>query len=176
MLSYGSAQICEIWWTKKSPLLANSCCFLALTAAEIIQPGAAHPALLLHFYLRDPRRVQREHALNSFAVRNASNGERCVESASFAANHDSSEYLDAFFVAFHHARVHAHAVADGKRPQVGFLLFFLDDVDAAIHSFCKPRKCGRTLSFEDIEFANGIRAQSEESEPEHEHEITQKFL
>jgi hypothetical protein len=51
--------------------------------------------------------------------------------------------------------VNTYAIADGKRRHIAFLLFFLDDVDDAIHKVVRPRYCGgRTLSFGGTDFAN----------------------
>ena len=55
--------------------------------------------------------MDREDALDTFAVGNAADGEGFVDPAAFAADHDPGENLDALFVAFLHPGVHADAVA-----------------------------------------------------------------
>jgi hypothetical protein len=83
--------------------------------------------------------MQRENSLDALTIRDAPNGERFVESTSFTANHYAGKYLDSFFVSFHDARVNTYAITHGKRRQITFLLFFLDDVDNAIHKVVPPR-------------------------------------
>src|SRR5882724_6993221 len=103
--------------------------------------------------------MQRENSLDALTIRDAPNGERFVESTSFTANHDAGKYLDSLFVTFYDPRVNAYTVADRKRRQIGFLLFFVDDVDDSIHKpvqtprirahtlirrrrFCNSNSCG----------------------------------
>src|SRR5437773_12018351 len=102
--------------------------------------------------------MQRENSLHALTIRDTPNGERFVKSASFTADHHAGKYLDSFFIAFDNARVNTHAIADRKRRQIGFLLFFLDDVDDGIHKpaaawlrahtlirrrrFCNSNSCG----------------------------------
>ena len=83
--------------------------------------------------------MQRENSLHALTIRDAPNGERFIESASFTANYYAGKYLDSFFVSFYDARVNAYTVADRKRRHIAFLLFFLDDVDNAIHKVVPPR-------------------------------------
>jgi hypothetical protein len=77
--------------------------------------------------------MQRKDSLDAFSVRDTANSERFVQSASFPANHYAGKYLNPLFVTFYDPRVNAYAVADRKRRQIGFLLFFVDDVDDSIH-------------------------------------------
>ena len=114
-------------------LLSHRCRFLAFTTAEIIQLRATRATFLLHFHFCDPRRMERKNPFDSLTVRDPAHGERFVESAPFAANHNASEYLDSFFVSFDDARMNAYAIADRKRRQIAFLLFFVDYFDNAIH-------------------------------------------
>jgi hypothetical protein len=70
--------------------------------------------------------------------------------------------------------VNADAIADRKRRQIALLLFFLDDVNDAIHKFGQPRDCGRTLSFGEVDFATRIRAGQGHRELEHESDYEQE--
>ena len=84
-------------------------------------------------------------------------GETFVQAAALAANHDAGKYLDPFLVAFHHPRVHAYAVADRKRRDITFLLFFLNNIDGLVHKLvASARGCGRTISSRIAEIANAI--------------------
>ena len=53
------------------PLFSYRRRFLAFAGTEVIQSGATNAALLFHFHLRDPRRMQWENALDTFAVGNS---------------------------------------------------------------------------------------------------------
>src|SRR5262249_23173639 len=114
-------------------LLTHSRRFLALASAKIIQSAATHPALLLHFYFRNTRGVQRKHTLNAFPVGDSAHGECFIESATLTSNDYAREYLDSFFVSFHHTGVNAHAIPDRKRCHVALTLFFLNGIDNLIH-------------------------------------------
>ena len=60
----------------KSPgLLANGRRFLAFAPTEIIQFGPSRAAFRFDLNLCDARRIERENALDAFAVGNASHGE-----------------------------------------------------------------------------------------------------
>src|SRR3954451_8145165 len=83
-------------------LLANRGCFLALAIAQVIQLRTAGAARLLDFHLGNARRMEREHALDAFAVGNAPNGKSLVNPATFPADHDPCENLDALLVPFPH--------------------------------------------------------------------------
>src|SRR6266496_1181 len=74
-----------------------------------------------------------KHPLDAFSVRDAPDRERFVESAAFTADHYAGKYLDSFFVSFHLARMNAHTIANRKRRQIAFLLFFVDSIDDLIH-------------------------------------------
>ena len=109
--------------------------------------------------------MQRENALDAFAVRDAAHSEGLVKAAAFAANHYAGKYLNSFLVALHNARVNAYAVANRKRRQIAFLLFVLDEFNDPIHKavqtaqlradtlirrrrFCNSNSCGSVLSTE----------------------------
>src|ERR1700732_4655613 len=77
--------------------------------------------------------MQRENPLDAFAVGNAAHGERFVYPASFPANNDSGENLNAFLVAFDDAGVNMDAIADGEFGLIGAMLLFFDGVDNAVH-------------------------------------------
>ena len=108
--------------------------------------------------------MEREDSLDALSVRNAAHSECLVESAPFTADHHAGKYLDSLFVTFYDPRVNAYTVADRKRRQIGFLLFFVDDVDDAIHKPVQPRGCGRTLSFGGVDFATRIPAAQDRRE------------
>jgi hypothetical protein len=91
--------------------------------------------------------VQRENALDALAVGDSAHGECFIKSATFAANHYASEYLDSFLVPFHNASMNAHAVADGKLRRVASLLFFLDGIDNMIHDNIPFPPAGRANIF-----------------------------
>jgi hypothetical protein len=145
-------------WTKQFALLPYRRGFLAFAGAEIIQSGATNAAFLLHLYFCDARRVQWEHALHAFTVRDAADGKCFVKSAPLAANHDTGEYLDSLLISLHNPRMDTDGVAHLECVRVGFLLLFLDGIDDLIHKLrfidsWRPRGCGRTLLFEGVEFA-----------------------
>src|SRR5690348_15992402 len=98
--------------TGPAVLFADRGCFLAFAGAEIIEFLAPRLALFLDFDFRDPWRMHWENAFHSFAVGNTPDGKRLVYSRAFAANHDSGENLDPFFIALAHPGVNAHAITD----------------------------------------------------------------
>src|SRR4051794_26964817 len=107
-------------------LLPNRSRFLALAGAEIIQLRPAGPAFLFHFHFRDARRVDRENALDAFAVGNAPDGKCLIQPAAFPADDDSGKNLNPLFIAFHDPSVDADAVADLEVGHVGPELFLFD--------------------------------------------------
>src|SRR5947207_16012517 len=115
-------------------LFADRGRFLALAGPEIIQLRATGAAFLFHFDSSDARGMNREDALDAFAVGNSANGKSLVQSAPFSSNHDASKNLDPFLVALHHPGVHANAVADLELRGVGLELFFLNSVDDPVHN------------------------------------------
>src|SRR5690348_14202484 len=78
--------------------------------------------------------MQRKHAFDAFAVRDATNGKCFVHSAAFPTNHHAGKYLDPLFVPFYDPGVDTNAIADRKWLGVLLLLFLLDDLEHAIHS------------------------------------------
>src|SRR4051794_26357543 len=95
-------------------LLPNRGRFLALAGAEVVQLRAASAAFLLHFNLRDARRMDRKHAFNPFAVGNPADGERLVQTAAFPTDDYAGKNLDSFLIALDHTGMHTHAVANLK--------------------------------------------------------------
>src|SRR5438477_11661284 len=79
--------------------------FLAFAGAQVIELGAAGAAFFFYFDFRNAGRMQREDALDSFAVGNTPNGESLVQTATFSANDNAGNNLNAFFVAFDHSSV-----------------------------------------------------------------------
>src|SRR5450631_242341 len=92
---------------------------LAAQTAQIIELGAAHLAAAHQLDRVDHRRVEREHALDAFAVGNLADGEVLVDPAAGAADAHTLVGLDAALVAFHHLDVDQHGVA---RREVGNIL------------------------------------------------------
>src|SRR6266404_4170297 len=98
--------------------------------------------------------MQRKTALHTFAVGNAAHGERFIEAAAFASDHDAGEDLNSFLVAFDHPGVNAHAVTDFETVRFGLVLFLFDRVDDAVHNAHSRVAAGRSLSMERSKFAN----------------------
>jgi hypothetical protein len=78
--------------------------------------------------------MERKYAFNAFAIGNAAHGECFIQTATFAADHDSGKNLDSLLITLNDASMHANAVTDFKVRDVAFLLFFFDDVENAIHN------------------------------------------
>src|SRR5436190_22955001 len=78
--------------------------------------------------------MNREDALDAFAVGNSANGKSLVQSAPFSSDHDASKNLDPLLVALHHPGVHANAVADLELRGVGLELFLFNSVDDPVHN------------------------------------------
>ncbi len=116
-------------------LLADGGRFLALAGAEVIQLGSAGRAGLFNLDASDTRGINWEYAFDTFAVRNATDGEGRIQTAAFAADDDALENLDPLLIAFDYAGMHADAVPDRKVVVLGLLLLFLDQINNAVHSF-----------------------------------------
>lgn len=80
--------------------------------AQEVQLGAANGPLALDFDFGDPRRVKREHPLDTLAVGNAADGEIGIQSKTLATDHDAGINLDTLFVAFDNACVNFDGVTD----------------------------------------------------------------
>jgi len=83
--------------------------------------------------------MQREYPLDALTVRDAAHRERFIQSTTLSADDYPRKNLDSFFVSFHDAGVHAHAIANRKRFSVVFLLFFLNGIDDLIHKLVASR-------------------------------------
>ena len=83
--------------------------------------------------------MQGEYPLDALAVRDAAHGEHFIESATLPADHYPRKDLNPFLVSFHDAGVHAHAIANRKRFDIIFLLFFLNRIDDLIHKLVASR-------------------------------------
>ena len=77
--------------------------------------------------------MQRENALDAFAVGDATYGESLVYSPALAGDDDTREDLDALLVAFAHLGVHADAVADLEGGDVRLQLRSGDLFNDGIH-------------------------------------------
>ena len=115
---------------------------LAAQAAQVIELGAAHLAAAHHLDRVDHRRIEREHALDAFAVGDLAHGEVLVQPAPGAADADAFVGLHAALVALDHLDVDQHGVARGELRnffagrELLDLLFFerLDEVHGSISS------------------------------------------
>jgi hypothetical protein len=85
---------------------------LADPLAEIVKFGATHFATVGDFDFRDPRGVEREYALDAFAVGNLADGEGGVHAGTATGENDASEDLDALFTTFNNPAMDLHGVAD----------------------------------------------------------------
>src|SRR5215216_1556773 len=83
--------------------------------------------------------MQRKNPFDAFAVRDPAHGESFIEPAPFPADHYAGKDLDSFLVAFDHACVYAHTVANRKRFSIAFLLFLLNGIDDPIHKLLVSR-------------------------------------
>src|ERR1043166_4570078 len=131
-------------------LLLDDAGRLAAPAAQVIELGAAHLAAAHHLDRVDHRRIEREHALDAFAVGNLTHGEVLVEPAAGAADAHALVGLHAAAVTLHHLDVDEQRVA---RCEVGdilaggefgdlLLLELLDEV----HGKSPSRRRGDALS------------------------------
>src|SRR5258708_15435765 len=113
-------------------LFANSRRFFAFAAAEIIQSRATGFAFGLDLDLGDARRINRENALDPFAVGNAPHGEHFIQTATLTTDHDSGKDLDSLLISLDHASMHANAVSNFELGGVLLLLFF-NEIDDPVH-------------------------------------------
>ena len=81
-----------------------------------------------HLDLGDAGGVQRKHALDALAVRNAAHREILVQADALAADHDAGVNLDALLLALDHAGMHLHRVAHAERGHVLLHLLGFDFV------------------------------------------------
>src|SRR5262249_31954511 len=84
---------------------------LAGAAAQVIELGPPHRAAPHHVDRGDPRRIEREDALDPFAVGNLAQGEVRVEPGILAGDAHPLEGLDALALAFDDLDADAHGVA-----------------------------------------------------------------
>src|SRR4029079_13151277 len=92
-------------------LLLDDAGGLAAAAAQVIKLGTAGLAFAHQLDAVDHRRVEREHALDTFAIRDLAHGEALVEAAARTADADALIGLHAGAVAFLHLDVDDHGVA-----------------------------------------------------------------
>lgn len=76
---------------------------LANTVAEVVKLGAADFAFVGYFNLGDTWGVNREYALDTFAVGDLTNGECCVDTAAALGDNEACEDLDTLFATFDNA-------------------------------------------------------------------------
>src|SRR5687768_9749832 len=99
--------------------------------------------------------MDREHALDSFAVGNAPDRERFVQAPAFATDDDARKNLDPLLVAFDDPGMHADAVADLEFGHLSLELLLFDSVNNAVHNGFLGRAGGRTFSGGGSQIANG---------------------
>jgi hypothetical protein len=107
--------------------------FFAFATAEIIQLCATRLAFRFDLNLGDAGGVERENALDTFAVGNTANGKCFVQTATLATNHDPGKDLNSLLISLDDASVHANTVADLEGRAVAFLLLFFDNIENAVH-------------------------------------------
>src|SRR5574341_348195 len=93
---------------------------LALEIAQVEQAGAAHARGTHHLHLVDDLGVQGEDALHALSEAHLAHGEAAMGAAA-AGDDGAFEGLQALFLAFLDAHVHADGVARGELRQVGAL-------------------------------------------------------
>src|SRR6185437_411607 len=96
------------------PLRLGDARLLAAQTAQVIELGAADLAAAHQLDRVDHRRVEREHALDAFAVGNLADGEILVQSAAGTADAHALIGLDAASLAFNHLDVHQDGVAGAE--------------------------------------------------------------
>src|SRR5262249_40141349 len=62
------------------------------------------------------------------------------------ADHYAGKDLNSFFISFHDASMHAHAITHRKRFSIAFLLFFLNRIDDLIHKLVASRAAAGAYS------------------------------
>src|SRR4029077_5508194 len=84
---------------------------LAAATAQIIELGAAHLAAAHDLDRVDHRRIEGEHALDAFAIRDLANREVLIKARAGAADADALIGLDAALLALDHLVVDEHRIA-----------------------------------------------------------------
>src|ERR1700734_3057483 len=84
---------------------------LARQVAQVVQLRATHAATTLDRDLADRRAVGLEHALDAFAVRDLTHGERRVQSATADGDDNALVSLNALTVTLNDLHLHDHGVA-----------------------------------------------------------------
>src|SRR2546426_11272662 len=85
---------------------------------EVVHLGASDFSFLGNFYFGNSRRVKRENALHSHAVRYFSDCKRRSEAGAAPADHDPQELLDALLVAFDDANMDVPGLARMKPREI----------------------------------------------------------
>ena len=102
---------------------------LALAIAKVIQLRTTSGSSGFNLNLRDARGVDRENALDSFAITNPANRQRRVQESAFATNDNPRENLYALFLAFLNNGMNADAVANIEGGDFLLHLFLVDFLD-----------------------------------------------
>ena len=113
---------------------------------QVVELGATHVAATLHRDVVDARAVQLEHAFHALAVRDLAHGDRGVEAAVAARDHDAFVGLHALAVAFLHLHVHDDGVAGLEFRHLARGAFGFDLLDDVVHlSTAFPAKTRSTI-------------------------------
>ena len=81
-----------------------------------------------------------KHTFHAFAIADAADRERLIQTAAAFANHHAGENLDAFLVAFHHFGMHPHGVTHSEVHGVLAKLFRFDFVEyCLVHKFLSAK-------------------------------------
>src|SRR5206468_4458471 len=116
--------------------LLNSHGAFANAFAQVSELGPAHCAFAFHFNFVHARRMDWKHTFHAFAIADAADRERLIQTAAAFANHHAGENLDAFLVAFHHFGMHPHGVTHSEVHGVLAKLFRFDFVEyCLVHKF-----------------------------------------
>lgn len=121
-------------------LFANLVGGLADTVAEVIEAGAHRDGFAVNFDLVDHGGVDREYALNAFAVADTTDGEGFVNTVAFQGYYDTAVNLDALFVAFLNAGVYADAITNLEVVAAFLELVLGDFADDWVH--CRIKRLG----------------------------------
>lgn len=106
---------------------------LADQAAKVVHASSHRLRFLFDFDLGDIWAVDREYLLDAFAIRNAANRERLLNTGALASDHDTGKHLDTTFFAFSYQGVYLDTVAYLERRDFGLELFFRKFVYDLVH-------------------------------------------
>src|SRR5277367_5085451 len=82
--------------------------------------------------------MDREDALDAFALHDASNGDRMAQPPALDGDNHAAELLNALFLTFQNALMNLHRVADLDVGNVFLLLLVFDDLEQSVLHLCSP--------------------------------------